>query len=210
VYRSDERRNWGGRTEQPAPDNVTLPAGPRSGVVFRPSSAGSVDTQPAVPYRLLTRVIAQIKRLGFPPPASDRSPYISTSGSVRGSLPSQSGSSCGPYLGPRTATRPSTPRCRGRTATTCRWRSSTRSRRSSSWRALLLHGAGSERGARKKRRTRRHHRRRGPEMVLDVQLQGRRQSSRRSDVWEAGTINKTPDLTFPDGNSFSSTSPRRM
>jgi cytochrome c oxidase subunit 2 len=71
VYRSDERRNVGGRTEQPAPENVTLP----------PARGGSRSRVRAALLGLsllsllfLTScsdqaLVDQIKRLGFPPPA---------------------------------------------------------------------------------------------------------------------------------------------
>jgi cytochrome c oxidase subunit 2 len=77
VYRSDERRNVGGRTEQPAPDDVTLPPARRGfGSRVRPgllalSLFGLFFLTGCSP-----ELVAQIKRLGFPPPASDRSEPI--------------------------------------------------------------------------------------------------------------------------------------
>ncbi len=77
VYRSDERRNVGGRTKRPAPDNVTLPpvhrgfgSGVRPGLLAL-SLFGLLFLTGCSPD-----LVAQIKRLGFPPPASDRSPDI--------------------------------------------------------------------------------------------------------------------------------------
>ncbi len=75
VY--DERRNVGGRTERSAVDDMTvLPAGSRSGSRVRPAML----TLSMLGLLLLTgcssETVAQIKRLGFPPPASDRSEPI--------------------------------------------------------------------------------------------------------------------------------------
>ena len=77
VYRSDERRNVGGRTRRPAPDNVTLPrvrGGLRSRV--RPALLGV----PILSLLLLTgcsqELVDQMKRLGFPPPAASSSEPI--------------------------------------------------------------------------------------------------------------------------------------
>jgi cytochrome c oxidase subunit 2 len=75
VY--DERRNVGGRTERPAVDDMTvLAARRRSGRHFRPV----LLAMPMFALLFLTgcsqELVAQVKRLGFPPPASDRSPFI--------------------------------------------------------------------------------------------------------------------------------------
>jgi cytochrome c oxidase subunit 2 len=75
MYLSDERRNVGGRTERPAPENVTLPR-PRSGRRLRSALLGLSILSPLFLTGCSEELVAQIKRLGFPPPASDRSPYI--------------------------------------------------------------------------------------------------------------------------------------
>jgi cytochrome c oxidase subunit II len=77
VYRSDERRNVGGRTEWPAPENVTLrPV--RGGLESRLRSA--LLGLSILSLLFLTgcsqQLVDQIKRLGFPPPAGDRGEYI--------------------------------------------------------------------------------------------------------------------------------------
>lgn len=85
MYRSDERRNVGGRTERPAPENVTL-----NNVTLSPVRGGSGSRLRGALLGLsvlsvlfLTgctqnsqELIAQIKRLGFPRPAGDRGAYI--------------------------------------------------------------------------------------------------------------------------------------
>ena len=73
----DERRNVGGRTERSAVDDMTvLAARSRSGSRVRPA----VLTLSMLGLLFLTgcsaETVAQIKRLGFPPPASDRSKPI--------------------------------------------------------------------------------------------------------------------------------------
>ena len=75
VY--DERRNVGGRTERSAVDDMTvLPARGRLASRVRPA----VLTLSMLGLLFLTgcssETVAQIKRLGFPPPASDRSEPI--------------------------------------------------------------------------------------------------------------------------------------
>jgi len=77
VYRSVERRNVGGRTEWPAPENVTLrPV--RGGLESRLRSA--LLGLSILSLLFLTgcsqQLVDQIKRLGFPPPAGDRGEYI--------------------------------------------------------------------------------------------------------------------------------------
>jgi cytochrome c oxidase subunit II len=77
VYRSDERRNVGGRTEWPARENVTLrPV--RGGLESRLRSA--LLGLSILSLLFLTgcsqQLVDQIKRLGFPPPAGDRGEYI--------------------------------------------------------------------------------------------------------------------------------------
>jgi cytochrome c oxidase subunit 2 len=76
VY--DERRNVGGRTERPAADNVTLPAA-RSRLasrVVRPAWLALSMVGLLFLTGCSAELVAQMKRLGFPPPASDRSPFI--------------------------------------------------------------------------------------------------------------------------------------
>ena len=80
MYRSDERRNVGGRTERPAPANVTLPP-PRGGLGSRFRAALLGLSMLSVLFltgcaQNSQELIAQIKRLGFPPPAGDRGSYI--------------------------------------------------------------------------------------------------------------------------------------
>jgi cytochrome c oxidase subunit II len=77
VYRSDERRNVGGRTERPAPDNVTPPpvrGGLRSGV--RPALLGVSIFSLLLLTGCSQELVEQMKRLGFPPPASSSSEPI--------------------------------------------------------------------------------------------------------------------------------------
>jgi cytochrome c oxidase subunit II len=77
VYRSDERRNVGGRTEQPAPDHVTLPPARRGfGSRVRPGLLALSLFGLFFLTGCSSELVAQIKRLGFPPPASDRSEPI--------------------------------------------------------------------------------------------------------------------------------------
>jgi cytochrome c oxidase subunit 2 len=76
VY--DERRNVGGRTKRPAADNVTLPAA-RSRLasrVVRPAWLALSMVGLLFLTGCSAELVAQMKRLGFPPPASDRSPFI--------------------------------------------------------------------------------------------------------------------------------------
>jgi cytochrome c oxidase subunit 2 len=77
VYRSDERRNVGGRTQRSAVDDMT---------VLAPRSRRRNRVRPGLLalslFGLLfltgcsTELVDQMKRLGFPPPASDRSKPI--------------------------------------------------------------------------------------------------------------------------------------
>jgi cytochrome c oxidase subunit 2 len=80
MYRSDGRRNVGGRTERPAPANVTLPPA-RGGLGSRFRAALLGLSMLSVLFltgcaQNSQELIAQIKRLGFPPPAGDRGSYI--------------------------------------------------------------------------------------------------------------------------------------
>jgi len=77
VYRSDEGRNVGGRAERSAMDDMKVLTGRRRAIRrLRPV----VLSLSLFGLLFLTgcsaELTAQIKRLGFPPPASDRSPYI--------------------------------------------------------------------------------------------------------------------------------------
>jgi len=76
VYRSDERRNVGGRAERSAMDDMKMLRGRRTIRRLRPV----VLSLSLFGLLFLTgcsaELTAQIKRLGFPPPASDRSPDI--------------------------------------------------------------------------------------------------------------------------------------
>ena len=77
VYRSDERRNVGGRAERSAMDDMKMLTGRRRAIRrLRPV----VLSLSLFGLLFLTgcsaELTAQIKRLGFPPPASDRSPDI--------------------------------------------------------------------------------------------------------------------------------------
>jgi cytochrome c oxidase subunit II len=77
VYPSDERRNVGGRAERSAMDDMKVLTGRRRAIRrLRPV----VLSLSLFGLLFLTgcsaELTAQIKRLGFPPPASDRSPYI--------------------------------------------------------------------------------------------------------------------------------------
>ena len=77
VCRSHEGCDVGGRIERPAVDDVTLPpARRRLARRVRPT----LLALPMLSLLFLTgcsqQLVAQIKRLGFSPPASDRSPYI--------------------------------------------------------------------------------------------------------------------------------------
>src|SRR5215213_3184133 len=77
MYRSDERRNVGGRTERPAPANVTLPPA-RGGLGSRLRAA--LLGLSVLSVLFLTgcsqALDDQIRRLGFPPPAGNRGTYI--------------------------------------------------------------------------------------------------------------------------------------
>jgi cytochrome c oxidase subunit 2 len=78
VYRSDERRNVGGRTQRSAVDDMTVLAPPRS----RRRNRVRPGLLALSLFGLLfltgcsTELVDQMKRLGFPPPASDRSKPI--------------------------------------------------------------------------------------------------------------------------------------
>ena len=75
VY--DERRNVGGRTERSAVDDMTPLAAPsRSGRRVRPLLLAMSLFALLFLTGCSQELVAQIKRLGFPPPASDRSPHI--------------------------------------------------------------------------------------------------------------------------------------
>jgi cytochrome c oxidase subunit 2 len=75
VY--DERRNVGGRTERSAVDDMTPLAAPtRSGRRVRPFLLAMSLFALLFLTGCSQELVAQIKRLGFPPPASDRSPHI--------------------------------------------------------------------------------------------------------------------------------------
>jgi cytochrome c oxidase subunit II len=75
VY--DERRNVGGRTERSAVDDMTvLAARRRSGRRIRPFLLAMSMFALLFLTGCSQELVAQIKRLGFPPPASDRSPFI--------------------------------------------------------------------------------------------------------------------------------------
>jgi cytochrome c oxidase subunit II len=77
VYRSDERRNVGGRTERPAPENVTLPpVRGGSGSRLRSALLGLSILSLLFLTGCSQELVAQIKRLGFPPPAGDRGERI--------------------------------------------------------------------------------------------------------------------------------------
>jgi cytochrome c oxidase subunit II len=73
----DERRNVGGRTERSAVDDMTvLAARSRSGRRVRPVLLAMSMFALLFLTGCSQELVAQIKRLGFPPPASDRSPDI--------------------------------------------------------------------------------------------------------------------------------------
>ena len=77
LYRSDERRDVGGRTERSAVDDMTvLPARSRRTRGHRPALLGLSLFGLVFLTGCSPELTAQIKRLGFPPPASDRSPFI--------------------------------------------------------------------------------------------------------------------------------------
>ncbi|HVD54806.1 MAG TPA: hypothetical protein VNC13_11570, partial [Propionibacteriaceae bacterium] len=67
----------GGRTERPAPEKVTLP---RPGVGSRSRLRSALLGLSILSLLFLTgcsqELVAQIKRLGFPPPAGDRGEHI--------------------------------------------------------------------------------------------------------------------------------------
>ena len=77
VYRSDEGRNVGGRAERSAMDDMKVLTGRRRAIRRLRTLVLSLSL-----FGLLfltgcsAELTAQIKRLGFPPPASDRSPDI--------------------------------------------------------------------------------------------------------------------------------------
>ena len=77
AYRPDERRNVGGRTDRPAPANVTLPPA-RGGLGSRLRAA--LLGLSVLSVLFLTgcsqALDDQIRRLGFPPPAGNRGTYI--------------------------------------------------------------------------------------------------------------------------------------
>jgi cytochrome c oxidase subunit II len=75
VY--DERRNVGGRTDRSALDDMTaLASRSRSGRRVRPLLLSMSLFALLFLTGCSQALVDQIKRLGFPPPASDRSPYI--------------------------------------------------------------------------------------------------------------------------------------
>jgi cytochrome c oxidase subunit 2 len=75
VY--DERRNVGGRTERSAVDDMTvLAARSRLGTRVRPALLALSTLGVLFLTGCSAETVAQIKRFGFPPPASDRSPHI--------------------------------------------------------------------------------------------------------------------------------------
>jgi cytochrome c oxidase subunit II len=77
VYRSDERRNVGGRAERSAVDDMKVLRGRRRVIGrLRPALLGLSLFGLLFLTGCSAELTAQIKRLGFPPPASDRSPYI--------------------------------------------------------------------------------------------------------------------------------------
>jgi cytochrome c oxidase subunit II len=77
VYRSHERRNVGGRTEWPAPENVTLrPVRGGLGSRLRSALLGLSILSLLFLTGCSQQLVDQIKRLGFPPPAGDRGEYI--------------------------------------------------------------------------------------------------------------------------------------
>ena len=77
VYRSDERRNVGGRAERSAVDDMKALRGRRRVIGrLRPALLGLSLFGLLFLTGCSAELTAQIKRLGFPPPASDRSPYI--------------------------------------------------------------------------------------------------------------------------------------
>ena len=96
VYRSDERRDVGGRAERSAVDDMTVLPARRRTRGHRPALLGLSLFGLVFLTGCSPELTAQIKRLGFPPPASDRSPLSSISGSAPGSLPSPSDSGLGP------------------------------------------------------------------------------------------------------------------
>jgi cytochrome c oxidase subunit 2 len=75
VY--DERRNVGGRTERSAVDDVAVTAARRrSGRRVRSFLLALSLFGPLFLTGCTAEAIEQFRRLGFPPPASDRSPFI--------------------------------------------------------------------------------------------------------------------------------------
>jgi cytochrome c oxidase subunit II len=77
VYRSHERRNVGGRTEWPAPENVTLrPVRGGLGSRLRSALLGLSILSLLFLTGCSQQLVDQIKRLGFPPPAGDRGERI--------------------------------------------------------------------------------------------------------------------------------------
>jgi cytochrome c oxidase subunit 2 len=78
VYRSDERRNVGGRTEQPAQENVILPPTRRGlGSRLRSLLLGLSLLSLLFLTGCSQELVAQIKRFGLPRPAGgDRGAYI--------------------------------------------------------------------------------------------------------------------------------------
>jgi cytochrome c oxidase subunit 2 len=74
VY--DERRNVGGRTERPAEDKVTSPVRGRRGSRVRLAWLALSMFGLLFLTGCSVELVEQWRRLGFPPPASDRSPFI--------------------------------------------------------------------------------------------------------------------------------------
>jgi cytochrome c oxidase subunit II len=77
VYRSNERRNVGGRTERSAVDEMTVLAARRQlNRRVRPALLAMSTLSLLFLTGCSQQLVDQMKRLGFPPPASDRSGYI--------------------------------------------------------------------------------------------------------------------------------------